>query len=113
MCDSNPPAQSGAVDADGHTPATAGDTQSPLGRHHFDPLEDDPSIAVVEAVADAADTDPSDLQTLHAAVDPDALDALLSSTALRGEFCRLTFHYAGYEVSVFDHGLVTVADPEA
>lgn len=56
-----------------------------------------PANAVIEAVAEATDSDPLDLPPLHEAIDPDALNTLFdrheTSTQVR-------FQYAGFEVEV-------------
>lgn len=68
---------------------------------------------VVEAVAEAADESPLDLQPpLYDAIDPDALDAVIESLS-RGRDetdARVTFSYAGYEVTVAADGSISVAD---
>lgn len=63
-----------------------------------------PSLAVVEAVADRQDCDPLDLPPLHAAgIDADALDALLQSGA-DGFDGSVTFTYCDFEVTVDGRG---------
>lgn len=64
------------------------------------------STAVVQAVAAAAETSPEELPPLTDVVDPDALDVLFSSTGTSGS---IRFRYAGYHVTVFSDGTVTVA----
>lgn len=66
------------------------------------------SIRVVTAVAEAAGTDPFDLEPpLYHSIDPEALDRLLS-TGLDG---RIRFEYGGYTVTVQGDGTVSVDDP--
>lgn len=60
--------------------------------------------AVVEAVADHAGVCPTDLPPLYEAVDPGALEALLS----RPGPIRVRFSYAGYRVTVLVDGDRTV-----
>ena len=62
------------------------------------------SEAVVAAVADRTDADPIDLPPLYEAVDADALDALFAD----GRPGRVSFEYAGYEVTVCGNDEVTV-----
>lgn len=62
------------------------------------------SEAVLAAVADRADADPADLPPLYDAIDPDALDALFGE----GRPGRVSFPYAGYEVTVVGRDRVTV-----
>lgn len=57
----------------------------------------EPSVRVVEAVADRTDADPTTMAPLYDAIDPDALDALVDSLGegyLGFEFagCRVTVH---------------------
>jgi hypothetical protein len=56
-----------------------------------------PSMAVTEAVADAADCPATDLTPLNYSVDCDALDALCSND---GEDVAVTFSYERYRVTV-------------
>ncbi|WP_162991396.1 HalOD1 output domain-containing protein [Halostella salina] len=51
------------------------------------------SAAVVDAVAEAAGVEPTDLRPLFEFVDPDALDSLAADATVR-------FRYAGYSVTV-------------
>lgn len=67
---------------------------------------DGPAYAVVAAVAAAADESPVDIEPLYGAVDPGALDRLLTSrrpdrTPLEG---AVAFEYHGYDVVLVGHG---------
>lgn len=62
------------------------------------------SEAVVATVANRDGSDPVDLPPLYDAVDPDALDAIFRD----GRPGRVTFEYAGYEVTVCGRDQVTV-----
>lgn len=62
------------------------------------PLEQ-PSIAVIEAVATATNRGPIDLPCLHDVVDPEALDAL-TSTGSADTRVSVSFDYDGLEVTV-------------
>ncbi len=53
------------------------------------------SVEIVQAVADAADTDPTDVKPLFETLDPDALDALFASAS--GDVI-VEFELAGYRV---------------
>lgn len=67
--------------------------------------EDAPaSEAVVAAVADREDVDPVELPRLFQAVDADALDAIFAD----GRPGRVSFTYAGYEITVCGRDQVTV-----
>lgn len=60
-----------------------------------------PTLAVLEAVADAEDTDPLNLPPLYDAVDTDALEALFEPLPHGGTRTgRIEFTYHGYDVSV-------------
>lgn len=62
---------------------------------------DPPSVAVVEAVADAKSISASDLEPpLYEFVDPDALDRMLGTA----ETATVTFDAWEYEVTVVDEG---------
>lgn len=59
--------------------------------------DEQPSTAVVFAVADALGRDELDLPPLGDAVDPDALNALLPTAS---SDVTVTFRYAGFEIDV-------------
>lgn len=75
-----------------------------------------PSRAVVEAVAEAEDVDPTDLAPLYGVVDPDALDALFTSPLSESNAPTtagtVTFTYEGYRVEVTGGGRVSLEDAE-
>lgn len=62
------------------------------------------SEAVVAAVAEREGVDPVELPRLFEAVDPDALDAIFAD----GRPGRVSFQYAGYDVTVCGSDQVTV-----
>lgn len=63
------------------------------------------SMAVVDAVATATDTDPLELDApLYEVIDTDALDRLVRTDALR----RVEFEYEGHVVEVRGDGEVAV-----
>ncbi len=66
------------------------------------------STAVVEALANANDVDPLELDPLYEAVDPDALDSLFSTTdgSSRTHHGKVQFTTNGYEVEVTSTGRV-------
>lgn len=73
-----------------------------------------PSERIVETVAAREGVDPMDLdEPLFAAIDPDALDALLQRGETRSTMSpiQLTFVYHGYEVTVTSDGAVEVSEP--
>ncbi|MFC6835320.1 HalOD1 output domain-containing protein [Halomarina ordinaria] len=73
-----------------------------------DDVDGDPSlsVAVVEAVGEALDVDPQDLDALYGAVDPDALDALFRPDADCDVSVR--FHFADCLVTARSDGTVLV-----
>jgi len=68
------------------------------------------SMAVVEAVADAEDVDPLDLEPLNDAIDPDALDSLFSQggAPADGSVHEVSLQFNGCHVTVRDTGEVVV-----
>lgn len=76
----------------------------------------EPSQAVVEAVADREDVEPTELappeyETLYDAVDPGALDALFAPRRNGADRTdgSITFQFCGYTVTVTADGEVSVA----
>lgn len=77
-----------------------------------------PSRAVIEAVADAEGVSPEAVrpptyEPLHAAVDPEALDALFAPRAdgTPRSPGTITFRFCGYRVTVHDDGSVSLEEP--
>ena len=69
-----------------------------------------PTEGVVQALADAADTQPLELEPLYHVLDPDALDSLFTSPSpLGGSNEFVTFEYGEYTVTFFAEGRVSVA----
>ena len=62
--------------------------------------DEEPSMAVIDLVADATDTDPIDLDPLYNVIDPEVIDSLASSS----DFSSLEFVYAGHTVVVETDG---------
>ena len=88
--------------------------QSGTYRTEFDFHDRPASVAVVEAVAAAADMDPVDIPPLHSIVDPDALDILFAPTTA-GHVRpggSTSFDFEGYRVTVRSHGTIEI-DPLA
>lgn len=73
-------------------------------------LNRQPSMQVLETIAEAEGTDPEQLTPLYSAIDPDALDALIDvrGTSQTG-VDRVVFSYEGYTVTVTGDGRVDVA----
>lgn len=71
-----------------------------------------PSMAIVEAVAAALDCEPTALPPLGDRLEPEALDRLLERSAdLGSDPVRLSFTYAGVEVTVDGGGTVEARPP--
>ena len=67
----------------------------------------EPSVSVVEAVADATGCEATSLPTLHDVVDVDAMNHLLQEAG-SSEEVQLTFEYAGRTVEVRSSGSIHV-----
>lgn len=82
-------------------------------RAEYDSSRDQPSLAIVAAIAAAEQRDPSELTPLHYAIDTEALDGLFSSTATKGQRkgC-LSFPYEGFEVTVSSEGVIEAKPTE-
>lgn len=68
------------------------------------------SAAIVEAVADREDCNPTEIEPLYDAINPDALNALFfdsaqSSSRINGE---ISFEYCGYLINVTSDGRITI-----
>lgn len=68
---------------------------------------------VVSAVAEATGRDPLSLDPIYDAVNVDALDALVSGVGSEETLERLTFAYAGCDVTVTGNGEVRVEAADA
>lgn len=76
------------------------DGEAPLVRSGLDQF-DRPSTGVVEAIAAVTDQEPQDVPPLYDVVDPDALDAIVSTDGNdTGRSVRVSFAYEGLEVTV-------------
>ena len=78
--------------------------------HHFlfDATCVTPSMALIRAVAHAADADLLDLPPLYSAIDPDALNDLLSRWhAMEGDI-RVELTYANHQVDIRSYGSIEV-----
>ena len=64
------------------------------------------SLRVVEALADATDTTPSELDPLYNTVDPEALDRLFQPDS--SDDIRVTFEYGDARVEIRGDGTIMV-----
>lgn len=79
-------------------------------RSEYDWSSISPSTAVVESVAAAVDRETTDLDSLYASLDPDALDTLVGAdrtARVRGD-TAVSFTFAGRRVTVDSTGEVLV-----
>ena len=76
----------------------------------FDPAEDEqPSEAIVTAVATVADEDPLELSPLYEVVEASALDALVQHAHRKNAgMHEVWFSYEGYDVGVRTDGQIRV-----
>lgn len=84
-----------------------------LYRAEYDSNRDQPSSAIVAAIAAADKRDPDELPSLHSAIDTDALNELFSTIANEGQRNgHLSFPYEGFEVTVFSEGVIEAKPTE-
>lgn len=72
----------------------------------LDYQHDSPSLRVIDALADATDTDPLELDPLYNVVDPEALDQFVRADA--SDAVSVQFVYDGHDVEVRGDGSITV-----
>ncbi|MBX0322981.1 hypothetical protein EGH21_08065 [Halomicroarcula sp. F13] len=70
-----------------------------------------PSVAVVEAVAAAEGVEPTELRSLSADIDLEAVDALFENDDTTGQAHVLSYTVAGWNVFVRGDGAIRVCDP--
>ncbi len=78
----------------------------------FSSTDESASTAVVSAVAAVLDIDPLDMDPLHATVDTDALDSLITPQNSAVGDLHVTFEYCGYEVTASSYGSLKVKPPQ-
>ena len=77
--------------------------------------ETNTSTAVVAAVAQAVGREPTELEPLEEQIDSDALDMFFDPNigeCTRDGACRVTFPFAGCEVTVDEDRAIVVSTPE-
>lgn len=91
------------------------DGRSPSNAHVYEwDRSQRPSVAVVEAVADATGRGTTTLDPIQNSIDSDALDALVRSAADGPTYVRVTFAYADVTVTFeSDHGIEVRRDRPA
>jgi hypothetical protein len=77
----------------------------------FDPKQTNPSEAIIQVLTEITQTNPSEMDPLFRAVDPEALDKILRSrpAGTVTEPLEATFEYQGHLVSVTASGILTVS----
>ncbi|RQG94010.1 HalOD1 output domain-containing protein [Natrarchaeobius chitinivorans] len=78
----------------------------------FDPAVDDqPTAAIVTAVASLVERDPLELTPLYDAIDPDALESLFDHACRADDAShQVWFTYEGFDVGVCSDGEVRISD---
>lgn len=86
------------------------DPESRTHTARFDRATTAPSMAVVAALSDVLDVDPTEMEPLGAVIDTDALDALFDHRSAGAGTLSATFTVDQYELMVSTDGVVTVTD---
>lgn len=112
MTDRNPTA---GDDSDSSSHENEGENtppdQPPVEVFNAEYGEDESTLqAVVSAVSAVEGVEPTELESLHDHIDPDALDALLDRPVVigKGGIIGVKFPYSGYLVSVRNNGSITI-----
>lgn len=92
----------------------ASDTDHGVRHRVTHSMDDSVSSAVIRAVAAASDEDPTEMDTLYSAVDPDALDALCgaSGSGPGGNRVTIEFDFNGHRVRLTGDGEIFVFESE-
>ena len=79
-------------------------------RVEFSQSEEQPSKAVVKAVAAIAGCQQDDLDPLFYVLDPECLDSLFQRTVNGGHRCdvEISFTYHGYDIAVHSYGIIEI-----
>lgn len=88
------------------------ETDSYRGR--FDSSAESVTTAVVSMVAKVAENDPLEMEPLYSAVDPDALNDLITSVPSDPSHpdLEVTFAFDDYDVTVHSYGVIAVQSRE-
>lgn len=77
-------------------------------RIQFEHAQTPASLAVIATLAEMLNTDPVELDPLHATIEPDALDAIVSAhNGMTGDI-HVSFTHEDHEVTVSSYGVVTI-----
>ena len=75
--------------------------------------EPPPTQCVIEGVAALSNRDPSSMQPLYTAVDPDALDTIFAPPTDAHQNAHVTFEYEGCQVTVQGDGQVLISKADS
>lgn len=78
-------------------------------RFEYDQNTTPPGMAVVAALSEVTDTDPTALEPIHASVDTDALHTLVEDRDGANGDVQVTWTHEEYTVTVHSYGVVAVA----
>ena len=85
------------------------DPEADVYRATFESATVEPTVAVVQTMAAAEETDPTDLEPLYDAIDPQALDRICSEGVPARDGDRtVEFTYHGRRVAVRSRGAVEI-----
>lgn len=87
-----------------HLPDGTGDNDVDAFHHQFNPTTQSVVDEVVRSVATIKNVDETRLDSLYDALDPEALEALLGSTAGAHRKVEVRFRYEGLEITVNANG---------
>ncbi|MGM0372001.1 MAG: HalOD1 output domain-containing protein [Halobacteriota archaeon] len=65
-------------------------------------------MAVIGTLAEVMDVDPLDLEPLHSTVDPDALNAIISTPPGMEGTVHVTFTHEDHAITVYSDGEITI-----
>ncbi|WP_436348853.1 HalOD1 output domain-containing protein [Natronorubrum sp. FCH18a] len=80
-------------------------------RAQYDRDETSASMAVVAALSDVMDSDPTELEPLHASIDTGALNEVVSLQDATNGDISVTFTVAEYAITVYSYGVVAIDPP--
>ena len=82
--------------------------ESATVRTQFDQEKTPPSMAVIATLADVMGVDPVEIDPLHSAIDPDALDSLVRVRNRTSGDIHVSFTHENHAITVQSYGVVTI-----
>ncbi|KTG08343.1 hypothetical protein AUR64_19105 [Haloprofundus marisrubri] len=79
----------------------------------FNPYVDSVVEELVQTVSALRGVSPMEISPLYSVVDPDALEALFAGATATPNSRVVTFDYEGFEVTIREHGCITLTSVEA